>query len=274
MESFKRICTKRRLLFRVLGLLLILYTFIEPYWLEVKVSKISNTDIPDEFSQFRIVFVSDIHLGPYFSRPRLAGVVRDINRLRPDLVVLGGDYILGGTKYVAPCFEELGLISAPFGIYAVLGNHDNWEATQLIKEAMHTRRITLIDNSALWILKQGKRIKLGGVGDYWTDEQDLTPTLRGVKENDFVILVSHNPDYCERLTTKKIDLVLCGHTHGGQVTFFGLFAPLLPTCTGQKYRTGLVKLDNTSVLISNGIGTVTPPMRFFARPQINLVILD
>jgi predicted MPP superfamily phosphohydrolase len=106
------------------------------------------------------------------------------------------------------------------------------------------------------------------------DSQDINPTIFDVKQSDFVIRISHNPDYCESFSTKKIDLVLSGHTHGGQVTFFGIHAPFLPTFTGQKYRSGLVKLAHTEVLVTNGVGTVFPPVRFCARPQINLVILN
>jgi predicted MPP superfamily phosphohydrolase len=74
------------------------------------------------------------------------------------------------------------------------------------------------------------------------------------------------------MMTDKIDLVLAGHTHGGQVTFFGLWAPFTSSKFGQKYRTGIVETGRTRVIISNGIGTITPPVRFFARPQI--IIID
>jgi hypothetical protein len=92
--------------------------------------------------------------------------------------------------------------------------------------------------------------------------------------NDFVILVSHTPDFAENLKTDKIDLMLSGHTHGGEVTFFGLWAPYIPSDYGQKYRTGIIKTDKTTVLVSNGIGNTFLPIRFFARPQINIIDLE
>ena len=104
--------------------------------------------------------------------------------------------------------------------------------------------------------------------------QDINPTIKDTEKNDFVILLSHNPDYIEKLQSDKIDLMLSGHTHGGQITFFGLFAPLIPSAYGQKYRTGLVETVQTKLLVSNGIRKVTPPVRFFARPQINIVYLQ
>jgi predicted MPP superfamily phosphohydrolase len=228
----------------ILVVLTVAYSLIEPYWIEIKMTEITDPDIPEAFSQFRIVFIADIHHGPFFSRRRVRDVVAMVNNLRPDIVVLGGDYVYGDKNYTAPCFEELSQLKAPYGVYGVLGNHDHWEneSDEFTLGVVSQYKITLIDNRAFWINKDGTRIKLGGVGDYWTDSQDIGPTIAGVRQKDFVILVSHNPDYCESLSLNKIDLVLSGHTHGGQVTFFGLYAPFLPTHTGQKYRSGLVKL--------------------------------
>ena len=130
-----------------------------------------------------------------------------------------------------------------------------------------------MDNKAFWVVKGGERIKVGAVGDYFEDDVDITPTVADVQKTDFVILLSHNPDYAEGLGTDKVDLMLSGHTHGGQVTLFGLWAPLVPSEHGQKYRTGTMDLGKMKIIVSNGIGTITPPIRFFARPQIVTVIL-
>ena len=110
--------------------------------------------------------------------------------------------------------------------------------------------------------------------DLWEGTQDLEATTQDALADDFVILVSHNPDYAEHMDTDRVDLVLNGHTHGGQVTFFGLWAPFVPSEFGQKYRSGVVQTGSTIVVISNGIGTITPPVRFFARPEIVLVVLE
>jgi predicted MPP superfamily phosphohydrolase len=133
--------------------------------------------------------------------------------------------------------------------------------------------IALADNRAFGINKDGERIKIGGVGDYLEDIQDLDPTIGDVRKDDYVMLLSHNPDYAELIKTEKIDLMFSGHTHGGQVDLFGFWAPIVPSRFGQKYRTGLVDLQKFKIIISNGIGTISPPVRFFARPQIVTVIL-
>ncbi|MBA1336304.1 MAG: hypothetical protein HPY66_2739 [Firmicutes bacterium] len=255
------------------ALLVLAYTFIEPYRLEMNSIDIISRDIPVAFNGTRIVFISDIHHGPFFSRERLRGLVTTINSINPDIVLLGGDYVHRDAKYIEPCFQELSSLKAGLGKFGVLGNHDHWEGKDLTLQSMRKAGITAIDNKAQWLYKDGARIRIGGVGDLWGDVQDILPTVEGAEESDFIILVSHSPDYVERITTRKIDLVLSGHTHGGQVTLFGLWAPLIPSQYGQKYRSGMIETDYTRVIVSNGVGTITPPVRFFARPQVNIINL-
>jgi uncharacterized protein len=250
-----------------------LYPFIEPYWLQNKTYVIVDRDIPQKFHNTKIIFLSDIHHGPFFSISRVRNIVGRVNLQKPDIILLGGDYVHRGDKYIIPVFNELKNLKATMGIYGVLGNHDHWENADLTRERMAKAGIVLADNRAFWIRKDGAGIKIGGIGDFFEDIQDLDPTIGDVRKNDFVMLLSHNPDYAELARTDKIDLMLSGHTHGGQVALFGLWAPLVPSKYGQKYRTGLVNLPNLKIIISNGIGTITPPVRFFARPQIVTVIL-
>lgn len=258
----------------LLSVLLLSYTFIEPFLIELKTIDIKRDDIPDEFVGTKIVFISDIHHGPFFSKTRLRRLVGKINGLKPDIVLLGGDYVHRDPKYIEPCFEELKELEAPLGRFGVLGNHDHWESRDLTLKSMEDAGIMALDNRAVWINKGNGRIKIGGVGDLLEDVQDLTPTLDEVEDGDFVILLSHNPDFFEHITTPRIDLVLSGHTHGGQVTFFGRWAPLIPSRYGQKYRTGIIENEFSKLIVTNGVGTITPPVRFFARPQINVITLN
>lgn len=260
--------------FILIALLLGAYSFMEPFWVKEKVSIIADDDIPQQFNNTKIVFISDIHHGPFFSNTRVNRLVKRINDLRPDIILLGGDYVHRSPDYIKPCFEALRGLEATFGVYGVLGNHDHWEDADLTRDCMTEAGIHLIDNRAYWIEKNGARIKIGGVGDYLEDIQDLDPTVSDVTTEDFVVLVTHNPDFVEQIDTDVIDLVFAGHNHGGQVTFFGLWAPILPSECGRKYRTGIVETIATKVVVSNGIGTITPPVRFFARPQIIMAVLE
>ncbi len=262
------------LLLLALFILLPAYMFLEPYWLKVKHMEIKDKDIPDSFSGKKIVFVADIHYGNHFSRERLSKLVKRINSLEPDIILLGGDYIGKGGHYIQPCFEELAKLEAPLGKYAVLGNHDYYKKGEITRENMRKAGISVLDNDARWIVYGNGRIKVGGVGDYYHSTQKIEPTVKDVKEEDFVILLSHNPDYAEKIQNHKVDMVLSGHTHGGQVTFFGLWTPVIPSEYGTKYRYGMVETEYTRVYVTSGVGCTGYPIRFFARPEICVMELS
>ena len=247
---------------------------MEPYWLRIRTITLNTPEVPAAFEGTRIAFIADIHYGAYFSGKRLQQLVATVNGLQPDIVIFGGDYFQWNQTYIAPCFAELQRIHAPLGKFGVLGNHDDWrDGAALTRQGMQTAEITVLDNQAVWIVKNGQRIKIGGVGDLLTNVQNLAPTIADVAETDFVILVSHNPEYAEQLHTRKLDVMLSGHTHGGQINFFGRWAPFLKLRTGQKYVRGMVDTAYTKVIISNGVGMVAVPARFCARPEIILVTL-
>ena len=158
-------------------------------------------------------------------------------------------------------------------MFGVLGNHDRRTDAALSIRCMQEAGIALLDNRAVWIEKGGAKIRLGGVGDLSTSTQDLSPMLAGTVRGDLMILVPHHPDYAALMPGEKIDLMLCGHTHGGQVTLLGKWVPPWPGAARLKYLTGIVREGSTPVIISNGIGTVGPPIRLFAKPQIWEIIL-
>lgn len=276
LPSFKLKFPSAKKIFKLLIIFILvcfLYSFIEPYLIEEKRTVIRDSDIPESLDGTKIVFVSDIHHDQYFSRVRIADIVNRINSQNPDIIILGGDYVYGDKKYIAPCFEELAKLKAQMGIYAVTGNHDSWTDYDQTIEAMQKAGIVPLENKARWLGSGFDKIKLGGVATSFEKKSDIRPTVEDASESDFVILAAHNPDIAEEIKTNEIDLVLAGHNHGGQVTFFGLWAPYIPSDYGAKYLKGTVKTPYTTVLISNGVGNSFLPIRFFARPQINIIVL-
>jgi predicted MPP superfamily phosphohydrolase len=256
------------------GIVFLAYCHLETRWIRVKEIGINSADIPESFVGKRIVFISDIHHGPFLSIERVTDLVERINRLQPDIIIMGGDYVHREPKYIKPVFEELKRLNSKNGIYAVLGNHDHWENADLTRQLMIENGINICDNMSYWVKLEGDRIKIGGVGDLWEDRQVLDSTIKDLKKSDFSILISHNPEYLEKVESGLIDLSLSGHTHGGQMTFFGLWAPILPSEYGQKYRYGLKSKNEMKSYITSGIGTITPPLRFFCRPEIVLITLQ
>ncbi|PKK89748.1 MAG: metallophosphoesterase [Candidatus Wallbacteria bacterium HGW-Wallbacteria-1] len=256
----------------IVGCILFLYTLAEPYWLKIKRVEICNSEIPDSFVGTRIVFLADLHHGPCFSIERVKSVVKMVNSLKPDIILLGGDYVHQSTQYIAPVFSVLANLKARLFKGGVLGNHDHWESAKLTRTEMKKAGITLLDNDARWIEQKGERIRIGGVGDLWEDQQFPEMTIEEVRKTDFTVLLSHNPDYFPKIRDKRIDLVLSGHTHGGQVTLFGLWAPIIPI-GHRKYWRGYFRNVHSSLLVTTGVGTIFPPVRFFCRPEIMEITL-
>jgi hypothetical protein len=248
---------------------------MEPFFLSVRETEIKSLQIPAVFNGKKIVLISDIHHGPHFSIERVKSLVEKVNGLKPDIILLGGDYVHNGGAYIKPCMDELKNLSAPLGVFGVRGNHDHWDGAELSRKGMMDAGIKLIENSCECVILNGQKIKLAGVGDLWEGTQEINGPLSGVSDTDFVILLSHNPDYAEKISEyyDKIDLMLAGHTHGGQVSVFGLYSPVIPSACGQKYRSGTVQCGKMKVLVSNGVGCVTPPVRFFCRPDIISITL-
>lgn len=260
---------KKLFLFSVLlGFGLLTYMYLETRWININELEINSPDIPPSFDNKTIVFVSDIHHGPYLSKRRVGKLVSKINGLSPEIILLGGDYVQRNPKYIEPFFDEIKELKSVIGIYGVLGNHDHWEDKELTRRLMTQCGFKICDNNSYWTHFKSDSIKIGGVGDLWEDVQSLENTTNDLEDQDFSILISHNPDYFEDMNSSLIDLAVAGHTHGGQVTFFGKSAPVLPIVHGEKYRYGLKNRGDSFLYITSGVGTVTPPVRFFCRPEI------
>jgi predicted MPP superfamily phosphohydrolase len=221
-----------------------------------------------------IAFLSDIHHGPFVPLDYIQRVVTLANSLRPDIVVLGGDYVYSHARYIAPGIAELAALRAPLGRFAVLGNHDNRDGRSKTKEALAEAGLTELTNTGVWIKRGAARVRMCGIGDLWTDRQNPVAAIGAATDRDAVIMLSHNPDYAELLEDERVGLMLSGHTHGGQVVVPGFGAPIVPSAFGQKYLHGLVEGPVCQVFVTRGVGTVSPPVRFHCPPEVALLTLN
>lgn len=277
--------TKRILIILFLGIVFLTYSSLETRWIKITNVTIESPDIPTAFDGKRIVFVSDIHHGEALSRERVKKLALRINELHPDIIILGGDYISFEEKYIGQVFAELKNLKSNYGIYGVLGNHDCFVNDTLTQKMMVGDGIKDCDNKSYWLRINSDSIKIGGVIDPDGGKPESDSTVFDVHRKDFCILITHRPEFIKHLNTDLVDLTLSGHTHGGQITFFGLWAPILPTENGlwaavslsaetQKYRYGLIQpRPNMQSYITSGIGTRFPDIRFFCRPEIAVLKL-
>lgn len=262
-------------------------TQVEPRWIEVVRLDVALRGLSKTLDGFSIAQVSDVHLGPYVSIDHVRRSVAITNGLKADLIVLTGDFVYGSASYSAACAQELALLKARYGVFAVLGNHDIWTSPRQVTENLIKAGITVLRDSHELLEVRGDRLWLLGIkdtgytggsfGDFrmmWRESRDaLAALLEGIPADEPRLLLVHNPDFVEMLPQGRIDLALCGHTHGGQVRLPLVGAPIVPSCFGQKYASGLVQGPSTLVYVNRGIGLIPPPVRFNCRPEITLLQL-
>ena len=217
---------------------------------------------PAEFDGYRIAFMSDMHTIPDESMRKIA---TELNKRNIDLLLLGGDFSMRNAHYEGT-LREIAQIAATDGIFGIEGNHDNHE--RLFK-AMEQHNITALDNNGTHI-KNG--FYLAGVHDLWNRTPNVEAAISGAYVDDFILLLSHNPDVSMRQSTTGVNLILCGHTHGGQIAFFGYPLYLLRgsiTDYGTRFAYGYNEsADGVAVFTSSGIGDYYTIPRIFTRPEV------
>ncbi|MEP7341882.1 MAG: metallophosphoesterase [Acidobacteriota bacterium] len=252
---------------------------IEPRQVEITHQRITLPKLPREFDGFRMVQLSDIHHSPFLSEAEIAAAVHQANSLHADMVVLTGDYVSYSREYIAGCARALGQLRAPHGVFAVLGNHDHWMDGAGVAAALTAQGIRVLDNESLQIERAASRIRLVGIDDLTTGHDDLVKALTGTQTDEMRILLSHNPRVIREAARAGIDLVLSGHTHGGQINWRLL--------TGRNDRKtdrwlrrpsrrltrGHAQLGGTQLYVNRGLGTVVVPLRYGCPPEITLLEL-
>lgn len=232
-----------------------------------------GSDIPIAFDGFRIAFISDLHYKSKFKQKGLASLVKMLRYLSPDLLLMGGDY-QEGCEYVPELMDSLSMVHPPFGIVGVMGNNDYERCHDSIVSIMRSHGMKVLEHKLDTITKGLSRIIIAGVRNPFDLKRNgISPTL-SLHDRDYVILLTHTPDYVEDVDNSHTDLALAGHTHGGQVTLFGLYAPIVPSHYGQRFLRGLkYSSAGIPIIITNGIGTSRNNIRMFAPSEIVIIVL-
>jgi predicted MPP superfamily phosphohydrolase len=243
---------------------------------------IAIANLPAVFHGYRIVQISDIHLYEYTEPYFLERIVHQVNGLAPDLVLLTGDFIthgsltfIAGGHAVHRCAEILTTLTAPLR-YAVLGNHDVSFNGPLVIETLTTHGTPVLVNQYVPIERNSARLWLCGVDDPGTSHPDLDLTIP-VKPDGPVLLMVHEPDYADDVIAHPrgplVDLMLAGHSHGGQIRL-PFLGPLILPPMGEKYPEGYYRFNQMQLYVNRGIGTVGLPFRLNCPPEITVITLQ
>lgn len=243
----------------------------EPFRLTIEHQQIFLRRLPRQLDGFRIVQLSDIHHSPFTSREQIERAVATANRLQPDIIALTGDYVSKERGYAAPCAELLGKLRARHGVYAVLGNHDHWTDASLITDLFRAEGMTVLVNQGMRFEKNEAAFWLAGVDDTMVGLEDLELALAGSSVDEFKLLLAHNPIILRRAARAGVDLVLSGHTHGGQVSLRSERAT--PGRPRRRTLKGLASEGETQIYVTRGLGTVVLPVRFGCPPEVSLLEL-
>ncbi len=234
----------------------------------------------------KIAIISDLHAGPYKGADFYRRVVRNVNALLPDIIVLDGDFILEDTvrSDTLLALEPLRDLRSAMGTFAVLGNHDHGvyehvlirsggphnDQSDYLAAALRSLGIQVLRNEHALINMGTERIAVVGIDDLWAGKANLAAALAGIDPSARVILLSHNPDVIRDPLSARANLIISGHTHGGQIRlpFFGPLASL-PTRIGPQYDQGIFRITgSTTLAITHGVGESGPRARLFAWPEV------
>ncbi|WP_257120150.1 metallophosphoesterase [Arcobacter vandammei] len=237
--------------------------------IEVVDVKINSLKIP-----YKIVQLSDIHIGGLIDKKFISDLVKKVNILGADVVVITGDLVDTKLEFAKSALDELKNIKSVYGTYFIVGNHEYFHGVVSIIDYVNSLGIKTLENENIYIGDESKGFNLAGVYDrfgfkYGSYEPDINRALEDCK-NSPTILLAHQPKYLKDLDdTSKIDLVLCGHTHGGQIFPFNFLVKL-----EQPYVKGLQQHNEfTQVYVNKGTGFWGPPMRLGASSEITVLNL-
>mgnify|MGYP002435792089 FL=1 len=240
----------------------------------VKKYDIYSKQLPDSFDGFRIAFASDFHYESRFDRKRLPALLKALQATRADILLLGGDYRGRNGGNLSELFDVIQQFHTSYGAYGVMGNHENNANYEVVKREMERTGVRLLEHQVDTLWKGNQYILICGIRNpFDLTKNGVSPTL-SLRAEDYVVMLTHTPDYVEDVDISNTDLALAGHTHGGQVSFFRKYTPAHFSKYGNRFLTGLKhNSQGIPVIISNGIGTSRKDIRLFTPSEVVLVIL-
>ena len=247
--------------------------FVEPYYYRIVEQDVFIRDLPSAFENFRITQLTDIHHSRIVGLDEVRRVVGLALSTKPDLIALTGDYTTTYPHFIEPCAEALGGLSAPEGVWAVLGNHDHYTDSELTLRALERNHIRVMNNINTTLRRGSDTLQLAGVDDWSWGKSDWSRAFHGIEQNRPTVLLSHQPTVLDITQAQQVSLILSGHTHGGQVTLPFVGAPARLATKDLKYAHGLFRQGATQLYVSSGTGVIGLPVRLGARPEISVIRL-
>lgn len=221
-----------------------------------------------------IGFVTDLHVGPHFTKDNAAPITRMLRRAKPDIVLFGGDFISESPRFLQHVQEPLRdmAATAQLGAWGVLGNHDIANIRARVMEMIEPTGIRILENESVRVDTQLGPLWIAGIDDALLGRSDPEATFSGVPPDEPSVALWHEADHVEQAEPYGPILMLSGHSHGGQVKL-PILGPIAAPTLGKKYISGRYMIGDMTLFVSNGIGMYRPPVRFNVPPELILVRL-
>ncbi|QIN80502.1 metallophosphoesterase [Rubrobacter marinus] len=252
--------------------------YVEPQWVAVRRLELTLPRLAPEFDGYRVVHMSDVHMDRWMTPGRLTEIVGLVNEQKPDLVAATGDFVtyspLSSTVPLAPLLvEPLEGLRAPDGVVAVLGNHDHRAGAGRVRPHLRRAGIVELANEVRTVRRGPSALHVAGVDSLYMGRDRLGAVLDGLPGEGAAVLLAHEPAFAlSSAATGRFDLQLSGHSHGGQVRFPILGAPIYPRHS-RPYGDGLYETRGMYAYTSRGLGTVLSRLRANCRPEVSVLTL-
>jgi predicted MPP superfamily phosphohydrolase len=250
----------------------------------VRTVEFKKESLPAALNNFKLALISDIQADHYTDEGRLGNFISKVNELDPDLVLIAGDLITTGPKYIELSAKEVGKLKANYGVYSCVGDHDNWayrndykKSVTEVKNSLMHNNVEMIDNAKRMINVDGAEIGIAFITNTYVSkvDNDILDTLTSSCEGDLKIFLTHQPRpyLIEAAEKNNFDLYLCGHTHGGQLSLVFPFIQLTPTMIETNYIQGNFWFDDMLMVVTRGLGMSLAPLRYNSTPEITLITI-
>lgn len=271
----------------LLSIIYVPYRIVHDYYnIEVRNVEFKKTNLPEALMGFKIVFISDIQVDKFNNGSRIENYIKKVNEQNPDLVLIAGDLITSTPVYIKTAANEVGKIKAKHGVYSCVGDHDNWayrgnveRSLEEVSSSLQNVGIPMIDNNLLHLGIDSAKINIVFITNTYVeriDEEELNKLTQQSSSSEFNIFLTHQPRkfLIDKAKEKGFDIYLCGHTHGGQITFLFPFLNLTPTLVETDYIKGDFKFGNMLMIVTRGLGMSLAPVRYNSTPEITVITLN